>query len=99
MRSSRSSTAVFTTNSPRVVLRSKPTPSEAEPVEVSLRDAVRKQLQNSDVIGKFHRYEAQIERGLFTALHELQRLQTARQGGTVPAPVALDITAHLDQSP
>ena len=79
------------------VLRSEPTPSEAEPVEVSLGEAVRKQLQDSDVIGKFHRYEAHIERGLFKALHELQRLQTVRQGGTVPAPVAVDITAHLSQ--
>lgn len=79
------------------VLGSEPTHMEAEPVEVSLGDAVRRQLQNSDVIGKFHRYEAHIERGLFKALHEQQRLQTVRQGGTVPAPVVVDITAHLNQ--
>ncbi|MEN6577683.1 MAG: hypothetical protein ABFD90_15170 [Phycisphaerales bacterium] len=81
------------------VLGSEPTPSEAEPIEVFLGDAVRRQLQNSDVIGKFHRYEAHIERGLFNALHQLQRLQTVRQGGTVPASVAVDITAHLGQAP
>ena len=47
-----------------------------------------------DVIGKLHRYEAHIERGLYRALHELQRLQATRQGQAVPAPMALDITLN-----
>ena len=37
------------------------------------------------------RYEASIERGLFKALHELQRLQVVRAGGNVPLPVAVDV--------
>jgi hypothetical protein len=37
------------------------------------------------------RYEATIERGLYKALHELQRLQAARQGQTVPLPEAMDM--------
>ena len=33
------------------------------------------------------------------ALHELQRLQAARQGEAFPAPVALDITTDLVAQP
>lgn len=38
------------------------------------------------------RYETTIERGFYKSLHELQRLQAARQCGSVPAPVAIDVT-------
>ena len=41
------------------------------------------------------RYEAHLERGLYKALHELQRLQAVRHGQDVPAPAALDITTDL----
>ena len=41
--------------------------------------------------GKLCRYEAHIERGLYKALHELQRLQAARCGQPVSAPLALDV--------
>lgn len=37
------------------------------------------------------RYETTIEKSLIKALHELQRLQTARNGGDVPPPVAIDL--------
>ncbi len=37
------------------------------------------------------RYEAQIERGMYKALHELQRLQAARTGGSVPLPGVVDV--------
>ena len=60
---------------------------------ISLGEAVTRQIQANDVVGKLHRYEAHIERGLYRALHELQRLQATRQGQTIPAPIALDITA------
>ncbi len=69
---------------------------------ISLGEAVTRQIQSNDVIGKLHRYEAHIERGLYRSLHELQRLQATRQGQTVPAPIALDITTDQDtgrQSP
>lgn len=64
---------------------------------ISLGEAVTRQIQTNDVIGKLHRYEAHIERSLFRCLHELQRLQASRQGQAVPAPMALDITSdHPD---
>ena len=37
------------------------------------------------------RYEAAIDRGLYRALHELQRLQKARLGGDVLPPLAVDV--------
>ena len=45
---------------------------------------------------ELHRYEAHIERGMYRALHELQRLQAARQGQSVPVPIALDITTDSE---
>ena len=86
-----------TTDGHQVFLRppTRPPQPKPKPSQVSLGEAVRRQMQRSDVIGKFHRYEAHIERGLFRALHELQRLRAARQGQAVPAPVALDITTDL----
>jgi hypothetical protein len=46
----------------------------------------------ANAFSKLSRYEAAIERSLYRALHELQRLQAARyvQGGVAP-PVAVDV--------
>lgn len=52
--------------------------------------ATRKLLVNDDM-EKLLRYEITIERGLYRALHELQRLQLARTGIKMPIPVAIDI--------
>lgn len=46
---------------------------------------------NHDTYGKLIRYEASIERGIYKALHELQRLQIVQQGGQVPAPIMLSL--------
>lgn len=47
-------------------------------------------------LSTLHRYETGLERSWFKALHELQRLQTVRQGGTVPPPLAIDIHSDAD---
>jgi hypothetical protein len=44
-----------------------------------------------NAFSKLSRYETAIERGLYRALHELERRQAARLGGSVPAPVAIDV--------
>ena len=46
----------------------------------------------ADVLTKLTRYETSLERSLYKALHELQRLQAARAGGMVVAPVAMDVS-------
>jgi len=45
-----------------------------------------------NAFSKLSRYEATIERSLYKALHELQRLQAARHAkGNVTPPVAIDV--------
>jgi hypothetical protein len=45
-----------------------------------------------NAFSKLSRYETPIEKGLYKALHELQRLQAARRAeSSVPPPAALDI--------
>ena len=52
-----------------------------------IRDA-----SEANAFSKLSRYETAIERSLFKALHELQRLQAARHTpGNVPPPMAVDV--------
>lgn len=53
--------------------------------------AFRVDAKNGDALSKLSRYESTIERSLLKAVHELQRLQTLRTGGTVPVPLVLDV--------
>lgn len=39
----------------------------------------------------FFRYEIMLERSIYKALHELQRIQATRMGEKPPAPIAIDI--------
>lgn len=50
--------------------------------------------ESPQVFPTFGRYEGMLERGLFRALHELQRLQAARSGQDVPPPAAVDLHLH-----
>jgi hypothetical protein len=62
----------------------------------ALRDGVAPSLgrafaADNAIFAMLSRYETSIERGLFRALHELQRLQAARRGQAVPLASALDV--------
>jgi len=48
-------------------------------------------LPDTLTLEKLSRYETTLERSLFKALHELERWQAARDGQTVPLPVAVDV--------
>jgi hypothetical protein len=48
-----------------------------------------------DKLQLLSRYELTLERSLFRALHELQRLQAERRGQPVPPPVAVDPTVDV----
>src|SRR4028119_1605543 len=50
------------------------------------RDADR-----ANAFSKLSRYETAIERQLYKALHELERRQSARYGGSVPPPQVVDV--------
>ena len=63
----------------------------------NLGEAFSSDFINYDTYGKFIRYEASIERGIYKALHELQRIQSARAGEKPPAPIAVDIDVSQDK--
>ena len=58
----------------------------------TLGAAFRSDAIHPGAISKLSRYEAAIERSLYRALHELQRVQAARQDGHAPASIAVDVT-------
>lgn len=47
---------------------------------------------NHDSFGKFQRYETSIERSIYKALHELQRIRSAESGEKPLAPIAVDVS-------
>jgi len=62
----------------------------------SLGDIFSSAFIGRDKYGTLIRYETCIERGIFKALHELQRLQSVREGQNVPVPVAIDVDVRKD---
>ncbi len=55
-------------------------------------DAARGVNGNRDALGLLTRYETALERSLYGALHELQRLQAAcRSGADAPPPAVVDV--------
>ncbi len=58
----------------------------------TLGAAFRSDAIHAGAISKLSRYEAAIERSLYRALHELQRVQAARQEGKSPPSIAVDVT-------
>ena len=63
----------------------------------TLGEAFSYDFTNSDTYGKFIRYETSIERGIYRALHELQRIQSARKGEKPPAPLAVDVDVSTNK--
>jgi hypothetical protein len=61
-------------------------------MKFSLGRVMLEDLKNLNTLSTFHRYESNIQRTLFKSLHELQRLQAARHGGSVSIPAALDLS-------
>ena len=58
----------------------------------NLGGAFMQDSHHANAFSKLSRYETPIERSLYKALHELQRLQADRRAeGSVPPPAALDI--------
>ena len=50
---------------------------------------------NTSTLSSITRYESNLERTLYRALHELQRIQGMRQGQSVLAPIAVDIHSNI----
>ena len=55
-----------------------------------------KDATGADALSKLSRYERGLERGLYRALHELQRLHASRRGESVSTPAVLDVQVSTD---
>lgn len=68
-------------------------PSDEEQVieDRTLGQAVKADFTSDNLLEKLHRYKGHIDKTLYKALHELQRMQTARRGQRVSPPQAMDI--------
>ena len=65
----------------------------------NLGQAISCDLKGSGILTKFIRYESQIQRGLFKAIHEFNYLKASRQGRQTIAPIAIDIDVSSELSP
>ena len=66
-----------------------------------LRLQVMKKLGNipsKDELDRLLRYEGSIERQLYKALNQLERMQRLRAGDDVPPPVELDVDVNTGQN-
>jgi len=70
-----------------------PLAKEGDPGLAFIRDG-----NGANAFTKLSRYESGIERSMFRALHELQRLQADREGKLVPPPAALDVNLTVSGS-
>lgn len=64
--------------------------------EDSFGAALSYDFANYDSYGKFTRYETSLERGIYKALHELQRIQATRAGEKPTLPIAVDVDISKD---
>lgn len=65
--------------------------------EKDFGSALSYDFANYDSYGKFTRYETCLERGIYRALHELQRIQSARKGEKLLVPIAVDVDVSTDK--
>lgn len=64
--------------------------------EQKIRKKIRDMIANNET-EQILRYETTIERSIYKALHELQRLQAARLGEKPPLPINVDIDVSKDE--
>ena len=55
-------------------------------------------IPSKDELERLLRYEGTIERQLYKALNQLERLQRMRAGDEIPAPIELDLDVNMDKS-
>jgi hypothetical protein len=68
---------------------------EGEVIDPGLPSALSAETAHR-LVGTFQRYESFFANRLLRTLHELERLQRMRQGESLPAPAALDISLHAE---
>ena len=81
-------------DNPRVVEEIDHLPLQSFVETKVINEGYTPKIKSEDVellAGTFFRYESSIERNIYKALHELQRLQAERSGQSVVPPLALDL--------
>jgi len=81
-------------DNPRVVEEIDHLPIQSFVETKVINEGYTPKIKSEDVemlAGTLFRYESSIERNLYKALHELQRLQAERSGQTVAPPLAVDV--------
>ena len=66
---------------------------EREDAEEQSRQAAAV-LPSEATLDKILRYEAALERQIYRAMNQLERLQRRRQGETIPAPLTMEVSAR-----
>jgi hypothetical protein len=66
---------------------------EREQTEESARQAAAV-LPSADTLDKILRYETTLERQMYRAMHQLERLQRMRHGEAVPPPLSMEVSAR-----
>ena len=51
-------------------------------------------LPDEEVVEKFVRYESALQRQLYRAMNQLERLQRRRRGEAVPPPIVMDVSVR-----
>jgi len=77
----------------RLIAWDKAACEEHERNEESARQAAAV-LPSSEVLDKIMRYETKLERQLYRAMNQLERLQRQRLGESIPPPVSLEVTEN-----
>ena len=78
-------------NLKRLRVRARHARKEANLNRATLGGAFYDDSVNASTLSKLSRYETSIERALYRALHELQRLQSFRDKGTASTQVVIDV--------
>ena len=65
--------------------------TKREQAEESARQAAAV-LPSADTLDKILRYETTLERQLYRAMNQLERLQRLRQGEAVPPPLTMEVS-------
>lgn len=73
--------------------------AEAKRARVERELLADRSLPSERDFERVSRYETHVERSLWRALHELERLQERRTGGAVAAPAVLDVTGSFGENP
>jgi CRISPR/Cas system-associated endonuclease Cas1 len=65
-----------------------------EAAEEQARQAVAV-LPSPDVLDKIMRYETKLERQMYRAMNQLERVQRMRRGEAVPPPLTMEVSERL----